>query len=320
MQTVDNRSLVLFLSGLAAAGAAVVIAVSCSDQPRNKCTAGRGQFNAVYLSPSGSMTGDCALPGETLGVEAYNPPNSDRTNADLKSGSIAIKAASLVAANDSHAGFEDMDPTHNINSIGNFTTSEPGADDYCNVPTLNPSEVNVPFIPRVPPMPILDAGPDGPDATPEVPPVNGIDIKYAWSNVKVKVTPAFNGLALAADLTLTTQTISEETLEAGTGPAMCTATYRVVGLFNPNQIPCEKVVDEDAGTTGPDFCQCLPYADPENGRPTGSGFAADLFAGQPGDPNQACEKGDAQRNALEAQSKVTCHSTLHMCVLKAELP
>jgi hypothetical protein len=317
MQTVDNRSLVLFLSGLAAAGAAVVIAVSCSDQPRNKCTAGRGQFNAVYLSPSGDTTGDCVLPGEILGVEAYNPPNSDRTNADLSKGTIAIKGNSLFAANDTHPGFEDTDPTHNINSIGAFTTSEPGPDDYCNVPTLNPSEVNVPFIPRVPSVPILDAGPDGPDATPEVPPVNGMDIKYAWSNVKVKVTAAFNGLALAGDLTYTTQTISEETLEAGTGPAMCTATYRVVGLFNPNQILCEK---DNAGTPVPDFCQCLPYADPSNGRATGSGFAADLFAPQPGDPNQACEKGDAQSSALEAQSKVMCHPDLHLCVLKAELP
>jgi hypothetical protein len=319
---VDNRSLVLFLSGLAAAGTAVCIAVSCSDQPRNKCQSQRGQFNAVYEYKGGDTDGGCAIAGEILGVESYNAPNSDRTNADLSKGSMAIKGNSLVAANDSHPD-PDSNMDHKINSIGNFTAPEPDSNDFCNVPTMNDSQQVVPFIPRVPPMPILDAGPDGPDATPEEPPIDGLDIKYAWSNIKVKVTASFNGLAFAGDLTYQVNTTSEDpATDGGTISQPCTATYRVRALFNPNQIPCDKVID-DAGTTGPDFCQCLPYADPANGRATGSGFAPDLFGPQPGDPNQACEKGDTQAQALEAASKVTC-ATLgpaqHFCVLKAEVP
>jgi hypothetical protein len=130
----------------------------------------------------------------------------------------------------------------------------------------------------------------------------------------VLVRSSANGTQLAGDLTLTTDTITDP----DAGAAHCQAQYRVRALFNPNQIACEKVVD-DAGTTAPDFCQCLPYADPDNGRATGSGLSPDLFAPQPG-ASGACEVSDTNAAALEAAAKVECHKDLHLCVLKAEPP
>jgi len=43
-------------------------------------------------------TGDCSVKGQRIGVEAYNPPNSDRTNADLTKGLIAIKGQGIEDA------------------------------------------------------------------------------------------------------------------------------------------------------------------------------------------------------------------------------
>ncbi len=130
----NNRSLVLFLSGLSACAAAAFIAVSCSDQPRPKCTTGRGQFAATY-KPVAVADAGCSLTGEKIGVEAYNPALPDNSNADLNKGSIAIKGGKMAAAITAHGGVAET--THDPNSIGNFSTSEPGGDNFCDVPTLS---------------------------------------------------------------------------------------------------------------------------------------------------------------------------------------
>ncbi len=153
------------------------------------------------------------------------------------------------------------------------------------------------MVPAIPPDP--DAGPDA-EGIPEVPATN---IKYAWSNVRVVVTPTALGTQMVGDLTYTKDG--------------CDATYRVTALFP--SIGCEKTIDEDAGTTAPNFCACLPYADPANNRPAGSGLGENLFGPQP-PPDQACEKSDQAAAALEAQAKVMCHPELHLCVLKGEPP
>ncbi len=309
----DNRSLVLFLSGLAAAGAAACIAVSCSDQPRPKCTSGRGPFAAVYTPSGATATGDCAVKGQRIGVEAYNPPNSDRTNADLSKGLIAVKGAGIQDAIDSHGGTPDPDTTHKTLSIGNFATSEPGGDNYCDVPTLNPAEQNLPFVPEVPPMPIPDAGPDA--FTPAVPAVPGQHIKYEWSNIKVVVKPSGLGTQLVGDLSYTAD---NTTPDAGT--QACTQTYHVRAVFP--SVDCHKLDDMGNPVDPPtmDFCHCLPYADPDNNRTTGSGLSPDFF-GPPAplghDPG-ACESNPANAAAMEAQAKLKCDPDLFLCVLKGD--
>jgi hypothetical protein len=321
MQTVDNRSLVLFLSGLAPAGSAICIAVSCSDQPRPKCVAGRGSWAAVYTHQSGDMAGACFIPGEVIGVQAYNYPNADRTNADLNKGSFAVKGGGIAAAIDSHPDTPDMDPAHKASSWGDWATPEPGGDDFCNVPTFKEqSQVRVPFVPAVPPMPLPDGG-----TTDPVDSIDGIDIKYTWSNVKVLVKASANGTQLAGDLTLSTETFTDDG-DGGTVEAGCTAQYKVRGLYNPNGIVCEKQVPDPASDAGgmmtvKDFCQCLPYPDPDNNRAFGSGFSSDLFAPQP-PATAACELSQANADGLEMAAKVACQDMggVHLCVLKSDPP
>jgi hypothetical protein len=313
---VDNRSLVLFLSGLAATGAAVVIAVSCSDQPRPKCTSGRGPFAATYVPTGATATGDCVVKGQRIGVEAYNPPNSDRTNADLSKGLIAVKGAGIQDAIDLHGGTPDTDTTHKAISIGNFATSEPGGDNFCDVPSLNAAEQTLPLVPGLPPMGDPDAGPEaGPDAfTPAVEEIPGQHIKYEWSNIRVLVKPTGLGTQLVGDLTYT----ADRTSDAGT--QNCTQQYRVRALFP--SVDCHKL-DANGDPVMPetrDFCHCLPYADPDNGRTTGSGLGPDFF-GPPaplGAAPGACELSQTNADALEAQAKVACDPDTFLCVLKAE--
>ena len=245
------------------------------------------------------------MKGQVIGVEAYNPPNSDRTNADLTKGLIAVKGQGIVDAIDLHGGTADT--AHPTYSRGDFSTSEPGGDNFCNVPTLTVAEQNLPFVPEVPPTGDPDAGPDAFD--PGAPAIPAQDIKYAWSNIKIIVKPTGLGNQLVGDLTYTT-----DTSEDGGAPTHCEATYRVRALFP--QIPCEHPAT-DAGPATPDFCQCLPYADPANGRALGSGIQPDLFGPQP-PPSAACELSPANATALEAAARVACDPDLHMCVLKAE--
>jgi hypothetical protein len=316
MQTVDNRSLVLFLSGLAAAGAAVCIAVSCSDQPRPKCASARGTFSATYKQNGGTAAGDCVVKGQIIGVQSYNPPNADRTNADLTKATIAIKGQGLQDAIDEHGGDPEMNAAHNPLSQGPFATSEPGGDNFCNVGQLNPAEQELPFVPAVPPVPPPpDAGPDA-EGTPGVPAIPGRHIKYEWSNVKVIVKPTALGTMMVGDLTYTADT----TADPDAGPAACSATYRVHAVYP--SIDCHKL-DADGNPVDPpakNFCACLPYADPDNGRATGSGMSPDFFGppGPLGSAPGACELSQANADALENAAKVACDPDTFLCVLKAE--
>jgi hypothetical protein len=234
------------------------------------------------------------MTGEGINVEAYNPANSDRTNADLSRGSIAIEPGSIAAAIDSHSATDDA---HKPYSQGDFVTGEPGGDDFCNVGQLTVAEQDkLPYVPPVPPSP--DAGPDA-QPTPAVPQQS---FKYEWSNVRVYVKPSSLGTQLVGDLTYTTDTVADP--DAGTN-AHCSVTYRVSALYP--QVACTS------------FCDCWPTADPTHGRATGSGINPDLFAPQPS-ADALCDVSDTAAAALEKQSKVTCDTVAGLCVLKGEPP
>jgi hypothetical protein len=189
----DHRNLILFLSGLAAVGAAVTIAVSCSDQPKVKCTAGRGRFAASYTTAMALPDAGCNMLGEELGVEVYNQPNAGGTNIDPSKQSIWIRGQSISNAIGERGGVPDM--AHSQNSIGQFETAEPGDDTFCKVGNLTPAEQDLP-----------DAG--------DFPPTS---IKYEWSNLRFVVAPRTEGSQLVGDLTYTRDG--------------CTANYHVTALY-----------------------------------------------------------------------------------------
>src|SRR4051794_17570742 len=119
-KAVDNRTLLLFLSGCAAA--AVCIAVACSDQPPARCASGRGPYSATYLQTSGPDAGSCALPGEQVFLQLYNAPPGE-----LAPATIAIEGTSIATA----VGNSMPDPSsaHTPYSLGKFATALPKSDN-----------------------------------------------------------------------------------------------------------------------------------------------------------------------------------------------
>jgi hypothetical protein len=253
---VDKRSLVLYLSGLAAAGAVVGLAASCSDQPRIKCTAGHGPFAVVYTPMGGSDP--CGLSGDTalaqLGVEAYNDPLPDKSNLDPNKGSLGMQPFDF-----GQGARSDDNTAHLPYSLGPWATSEPAADNFCVV--SNPNDIQQDFAPTdaVPP------GPDGGGAKPYVP---SLSVKYHWSNVRFYNTPAAPGTQLIADLAYTR---TDGLPDGGTG-APCTQQYHAVGLWP--LFSC--AVDPEDPSKGTDPTLCSPFADPSKNRPVGSGISPDL--------------------------------------------
>jgi len=252
---VDKRSLVFYLSGLAAAGAVVALAASCSDQPRIKCTAGHGAFAAVFTSST-----PCMPPGEPMGVEAYNYPLPDNTNLDPNRGSLGIAPLDLHHQIDIHPGSAaDSNTAHNKWSLGDWLTPEPAADNFCTVKEPYDTEQVLGYIPEVPP------GPDGGGGEEAVPTFSA---KYHWTSVRFYNTPNFPGNQMVADLDLT----FTQGLEDGGAGTPCTGSVHVVGLWP--MVGCE--ADDPADPDGIDETKCSPEPDNSKGRPTGSGISPDL--------------------------------------------
>jgi len=253
---VDKRSLVLYLSGLAATGVVVGLAASCSDQPRIKCTAGHGPFAAVYTYVSGDT--DCAPLGEEVGVEAYNYPLPDNSNLDPNRGSLGTPSFESTAEIDHNPPpANDPDPTHLPYSKGDWATPEPGADNFCSVPSMNPAEQVLGYVAAKPPT--LPDGGGGAAAVPY------FHAKYTWSNVRFFNTPAAPGNQLIADLEYTKQVGDAD---GGMGTP-CTAKVRVVGLW-----PFFDCSSDDG--MGIDESKCSPFPDNSKGRALGSGISPDI--------------------------------------------
>ena len=87
----DHRNVTVFLASLSALGVALGIAVSCSDQPKVKCTASRGRFAAAFSSMSALPDAGCNMTGEVLGVELYNRATADGKNVDTDTSSVYIR-------------------------------------------------------------------------------------------------------------------------------------------------------------------------------------------------------------------------------------
>jgi hypothetical protein len=230
-----------------------IIATAACDQPRTQCSTGRGDFAAKYTLVPGSVTGTgtCGeLKGDTLGIQSYNAVG-DKNRPDLDKTSIAIKSATLGAAiaNATSLDYGDPDTAHKPYAFGTFSSVEPGSDNFCTIPTLQPAIQNIPALPGIPATPDTDAGPGDPavDALP------ADSVQLNWTNVKVYVTAAATGTQLSGDLEYT---------ENG-----CTAKYKVNAVFPA--APC------DDGNGKPNVALCGAEANVDAGLVTGSGLNPD---------------------------------------------
>ena len=221
------------------------------DQPLPKCAAGRGAFVAVYKNPTGPAS--CAdLKGEKLGFSTYNATGPKEGKPNLDIASIAIQSESLGTLIDTahSAGAVDKDPTHKPYGLGFFATATPEGD-FCTVPSLTIATQSIPEI---------KADPDN-----EIEAAPATTVSYAWSNVKLYVTPSALGTQFTANLKLTTDGV-----ECG---------YDVLGMYpyvdcstkDPAN-PKKSIADDLDGKPK----ACAPEADEDAGRPTGSGINPDF--------------------------------------------
>lgn len=228
----------------AVVGVLLASAYGC-DQPKAKCAAGRGSFIGVYKQTSGPPS--CAdLKGEKLGFSTYNVAGKEgKPNLDIAN--IAIESESLGTLVDtaSGAGVTDKDDTHKPYATGFFSTAEPEGD-FCRVPTLTVATQSIPAIPADPDNMV--------DATPAT------TVSYAWSNIKLYVTPAALGTQFDADLVLTTDNVA--------------CGYKVTGMYP--YVDCSMPDPANKKKKLPDEGACAPEADEDAGRPTGSGINPDF--------------------------------------------
>jgi len=210
-----------------------LFALSC-DQPPAECTTGHGPFAAVYTLQAKEGTGACdRLIGELIGLEKYNPSQaSDPKKQDLTKAKLRIRSTELTAQAVEAEEAGSVVEVEALDSLGDFVSARPDAENVCSVPTLTPASISVALGPGLP----------------------AAARSYTWSNVKVYVTTAYPGTQMTADL------------EYSEGD--CSATYRVVGLWpavdcddgsgKPAPELCDPAADPAAGrATGsginPDF-------------------------------------------------------------------
>ncbi|QSQ22539.1 hypothetical protein JY651_46780 [Pyxidicoccus parkwayensis] len=238
----------LRLMGLSVGVAAASVAVfACNvDEPEPQCVVARasidgstGSFAATYtLKPGQNPDRTCAqLRPERVGLQKFF--SEDPSAPDT----VAVRSARLGKLFLDFKSRPDPDPTHTPYSVGPFASSGPGPDNFCDVPTLTPTRLDVPAAP---------AGlPDGgtlPDGGPPAQPAQSY--AYEWSNLRIYNTSGIPGTQFTADLRYT---------ENG-----CTAEYSAKGIW--------PVVACGLSDGGVNEAACDPYADYDAGRLRGSGI------------------------------------------------
>jgi hypothetical protein len=185
------------MKGHLSLGLFAALLVSC-EQPKIECTTGHGGFAVRYSLVAGSKKGEGSCDtkkGEIVGLEKYNPASAESPRSQDRSRAIlAIRSQALGELASTVAG---VDPAKVV-SLGDFASTVPDAEDVCTVPSLSPAEIDA----------------------------QGKVLRYTWNNVRVRVTPAYPGTTMTADLAIT---------EDG-----CSAEYHVVGLWPA--VSCEAVV------------------------------------------------------------------------------
>ena len=245
----------------------------CVDQPLPLCVTTTAGF-AVKLIETGarveSTPGACANFGPDafnadpeVGFSPYYARDGDG-QPDYSRGSIAVQTAELgalvYAARD--RGVENVSDGQ-LYSRGDFTASEPDAQNFCSVPSLSPTRVVLPSIDPVPDDPATA------DVDESLPGQAAVDATLEWSNVRVYVTADVFGTQLEAQLVDTRRTPAGDT---------CSITYRALGLAPA--VPC-MALDPETGAplTNPDGslqldpAACNAEADPAAGRFFGSGLS-----------------------------------------------
>lgn len=247
IQSISARAALIGACSLGLASA------SC-EQPDILCDVSSGPYAARYL-PKDPESDCLLLPGELVGLKAYNPPSADRKDLDASKTSVAIQASSVGELTDNPAGAVDSDPTHTAYSLGDYS-NKPGADDFCSAPSLSTAEQHIPE------TSYTDA-----DGNAQVFPATRL--AYEWKDLRIYTTFTAPGNAITGEVTIT----REVTDPVDGTKDSCTTTY-VVSALNPT-VACAAYDAMGQATGTPDDTQCCAEADPSKGRASGSGINPD---------------------------------------------
>jgi hypothetical protein len=203
-------------------GAAAAVLMACaSEDPERQCVVARavsdgstGSFAAAYALKEGQdPTRACAqLTAEPVGLQKYY--SEDPAAPDT----VAIRSARVGKLLEQYASRLAAPAPYSLGELGEV----PGEDNFCDVPELSATRVEVPED---------SAGP-------------AQSFTYAWSHLRIYNTPRIPGTQFAADLRYT---------ENG-----CTADYEVKGIWPvvncgsgtpkmPNDALCDPKPDFEAG-------------------------------------------------------------------------
>jgi len=246
-----QSKLACFFTGL---GVTALSVPSC-QQPVPVCVSGRGDFAALYQPISASdPAGACAgIIGEVLGMNTYNYPSTGEGTGDWKRGRVAIQGARMgarVARQErSDPAWKDSDPSHRAYALGDFSSGEPGPDDFCRLGSVADAVQNFPLATKT--------------ATDEEAPAT--TLTYKWNSTAFYVTTAALGTQMVAELEYAKDN--------------CTAKYQVWAM-SPDR-DCERIDKDEQGkwtkrSGEPDPRRCLPPADPDNGIADASGVNPDF--------------------------------------------
>jgi hypothetical protein len=231
-----------------------LLAPACT-QPRINCLTGHGGYAVTYTLKSGSAQGGgtCGdLKAEIIGLEKFNPSKADDAlTQDLDLALLAMRSNTVGAAADAVDTEKVMGvDLSKIDAIGDFDSVEPDAQDRCTVKKLSASTIAAPQIDlSVSCMADADCPAPATCATDHcVQPATSVT--YDFSDVRVWVTTAYEGVVFAGTLTYTDENQG------------CSAQYSMLGLYP--LIGCGADAD------------CDPLADPDAGRVTGSGINPDF--------------------------------------------
>jgi hypothetical protein len=250
----------------------VVAIGGCVDQPKPHCVSTTNAFavKLIELDRAESVAGACSTFGPAsfnadpeIGLSPYYARGRDG-QPDYDRGSLAVQTAELGSLFYTAEGFDipNAAPDGQIYSFGDFSGTEPDADNICAVPTLSPTRLVLPAIAAIPDDPATE------DADESFPGQAPVDATLNWSNVRVYVTADIFGTQMDGEFT--------DTRLTETGDS-CAITYRAVGLAPA--VPCG-LSDADGnplmnadGTFQTDVSACEPEANPAEGRPVGSGIS-----------------------------------------------
>jgi hypothetical protein len=188
-----------------------------AEQQDPQCMVGKGAFATVYTLKPGQTPGPaCAsITPERVGLEKYF--NQEPNGRD----SVSLRARQLgdeLAHKDTQI---DPDAPRQANAVGEFSTEVPLDDNFCEVPTLTPAELQSRY--------------GGVSKAP-------VSLKYEWSNLRIYSTPQIPGTQFTADLRYTKNGCTAEFSAKGIWPVVSCATNS-----KPDNSKCDPNPDPSVG-------------------------------------------------------------------------